>query len=385
MEFNMKKRFISILLAAVFLTGIVSVYPVSAAETPTLTVASVTGSAGSQVSVTIAVSNNPGVCTARLNVAYDSKLTLVSAVNGSLLPSAMYQEPPTGSNPGAYIWASTTNSTANGTLLTLNFQVAADASGLLPVTVTYGTNDIHNASETPVAFTIVNGGVSVFNTPLIYGSDITAKYNNEFIYKISITNNPGFVATVINLNYDTNKLQYIPYGSNTDGAVGDVFEGVENSFVINEQQTATGVVIVASGSVYNATDDGVLFNLKFKVIDNTFDTTKINLTVPELIGFGGVQPSFDVVSGVITRDISEPILIGKLGDASNDGNVTAYDAVVVLRVVAGLQSAPTGNVFKLANVNNDSNITAYDAVLILRYVAGLSTGYNIGQPFYVDP
>jgi Cohesin domain. len=316
----MKKKVLGIIIATALLFSFASIQTFAVTGTPTITVNGASGTAGSQVSVTLSVANNPGISSARLNVAYNSALTLISAQNGGLIPNAMFQGPPAGANPATYIWASTENSTANGTLLTLTFSIAADAQGSLPVSVTYGANDILNVDDANVNFNVVNSSVEVIaSTPEIYGSNLTAKYNNEFEYAISIKNNPGFVATTLNISYDKTKLEYIPYGANTSDAKGEVFDFVGSTFVINETKTDTGVVIIASASAYNATADGVLFNLKFKVIDNTFTTTQIGVDVTELRGSGGTSPSFIETPGTITRDTSsQPVLVGVLGDASGD-------------------------------------------------------------------
>jgi len=67
-----------------------------------------------------------------------------------------------------------------------------------------------------------------------------------------------------------------------------------------------------------------------------------------------------------------------LGDANNDRSVTAFDAVVVLQLVAGISSA-SENTNLVCDVNGDGNVTAFDAVLILQNVAGMSTGFPIGD------
>ena len=71
-----------------------------------------------------------------------------------------------------------------------------------------------------------------------------------------------------------------------------------------------------------------------------------------------------------------------LGDANGDGNITAFDAVVILQIVAGMLT-PSETQMISSNVNGDvSGITAFDAVLILQHIAGMSPGYLIGEPVY---
>ena len=58
------------------------------------------------------------------------------------------------------------------------------------------------------------------------------------------------------------------------------------------------------------------------------------------------------------------------GDVSEDGTVTAYDAVLILQYVVGLIPLSQSQQ-QIADVSDDGTISAYDAALILRYVVGL--------------
>jgi len=74
--------------------------------------------------------------------------------------------------------------------------------------------------------------------------------------------------------------------------------------------------------------------------------------------------------------------IGLLGDADMDGDITAYDAVVILQIIAGTLTASDAQSI-LCNINRDvSGTTAYDAVLLLGYVAGLDSVDPIGEMQY---
>jgi Alpha-L-rhamnosidase N-terminal domain./Bacterial alpha-L-rhamnosidase. len=63
------------------------------------------------------------------------------------------------------------------------------------------------------------------------------------------------------------------------------------------------------------------------------------------------------------------------GDANQDGQITAFDAVIALQVVAGLITADD-TLKTVIDVNLDNNVTAYDAVMILQYVAGLISDFH---------
>ena len=58
------------------------------------------------------------------------------------------------------------------------------------------------------------------------------------------------------------------------------------------------------------------------------------------------------------------------GDADNDGVITAKDAIIVLRISAGLRP-PTPYEVCACDVNNDVAIRSNDAIIILRMAVGL--------------
>jgi hypothetical protein len=64
------------------------------------------------------------------------------------------------------------------------------------------------------------------------------------------------------------------------------------------------------------------------------------------------------------------------GDVSGDGNVTAYDASLVLQFVVGLRNLSSVE-RKAADVTNDGNVTALDAALILQHTVGLITQFPV--------
>jgi hypothetical protein len=59
------------------------------------------------------------------------------------------------------------------------------------------------------------------------------------------------------------------------------------------------------------------------------------------------------------------------GDVDRDGNITATDARVILRIAVGLEHADT-DIFNIADFNSDGSITATDARSVLRRAVGLS-------------
>lgn len=64
---------------------------------------------------------------------------------------------------------------------------------------------------------------------------------------------------------------------------------------------------------------------------------------------------------------------GKRGDINADGKITAVDALMVLKYVAGSEELSEMRVLR-ADMNKDSNVTAIDARWILQTAAGLTPG-----------
>lgn len=72
--------------------------------------------------------------------------------------------------------------------------------------------------------------------------------------------------------------------------------------------------------------------------------------------------------------IPSPLPPLKYGDVSGDGDVTAYDASLVLQYVVGLTDFETAQK-QAADVTNDGSVTALDAALILQHTVGLITKF----------
>ena len=91
-----------------------------------------------------------------------------------------------------------------------------------------------------------------------------------------------------------------------------------------------------------------------------------------------IQDSVILIAGVGVNDEAGPLVAAIvdakyiLGDVDGDGKITASDAAVILRTVAGVESL-TGSQESAGNVDGDTRITASDAAKILRVVAGLDT------------
>ena len=131
---------------------------------PTIMVSNATASAGAtNVEITVALKNNPGVTSLLMKIAFDdSALDLVSmtyntAIGGTGIPNT------TTSSPVTAYWADGFNDViGDWTFVTLTFNVSSTAAaGDYAISVTYNADDVFNATEENVNFAIINGKITV--------------------------------------------------------------------------------------------------------------------------------------------------------------------------------------------------------------------------------
>ena len=125
------KKLLVMLLALVVCVGMLSVVA-SAAGSPSLSVSSVSGKAGENVSVDVTLSNNPGIAMLEFDIEYDTEcLALVSmTANDAVLEDAAAKT--------RYIWVTSEegNCSNNGKILTITFTIKEGATGEAAVKVT---------------------------------------------------------------------------------------------------------------------------------------------------------------------------------------------------------------------------------------------------------
>lgn len=153
-------------------------------DAPQIVVSDSTGMVGQQVSVTIALVNNPGVASMMLSVGYDDDvLTLVSVTDGGQLGTAVHSDN-YAACPYTLTWANdlaTENYIYNGEIVTLTFEVVEGAQlGQTSVTVYYDYDnfDIFNVDGEEVWFEMVDGSVNVIDV-LIGDVNSDGKVNTQ--------------------------------------------------------------------------------------------------------------------------------------------------------------------------------------------------------------
>lgn len=162
-KFNFTKSFIAICMTVILLVSVFTVSAV-AAEKANITVSTTSVEQGKSVKVTVSINNNPGIWGLRFNVGYNHNiLTLKSADAGTVFSQGEITAPPS-LDQKEYIFMADrsdfTNTTANGELVTLTFDVKSDAN-IKEYPITLKLEDAITADATTVDVAAVNGSVSV--------------------------------------------------------------------------------------------------------------------------------------------------------------------------------------------------------------------------------
>ncbi len=164
-----KKLLAWVLLVCLCVCG-VPIFAQEAYTEPTLCVQDASSCAGDIVQVQVVMHNNPGIVSMQLDVEYDpTVLTLIGVSDGGLIGSYAHSDQ-LSLCPYRLTWVNdlaTRNYTANGTIVTLTFEVnSTAAAGEYAVIASYTKNnfEIFNCNAQEVDFNTVIGSVSVFET-----------------------------------------------------------------------------------------------------------------------------------------------------------------------------------------------------------------------------
>ena len=182
------KRIISFILCVVMLCSCISIHAMASQGDPTVALSSAQGSAGQTVSITAAISNNPGIVSMYLKLEYDvSRLQLISVVDHGLLNGQTFGRE-LEDYPYALTWddsVAASNNTANGDLVTLSFKIREDApAGDAEIRLS-NADGILDFDLNDVDFAFVSGRVSVVehvahseitSADMELGTDISVNY-----------------------------------------------------------------------------------------------------------------------------------------------------------------------------------------------------------------
>ncbi|MBE6688896.1 MAG: hypothetical protein E7588_06415 [Ruminococcaceae bacterium] len=193
-----------------------------AAENGVITVEKVEIQQGETVAeVKINVTDNPGLIFAKMNVSFDSSLTLIAVADGGIWGHANH--PKDKANPYPLYWNNGTveeDFTENGTIVTLTFSVPENiVAGVYPINLSVVQNSTFNYDDEDVNFNVVNGSITVKSASKISGEMIGAQMRNDGIAGLRFGNK-------FNVN---NSFLTSLTGGNTYNTLGAVFaDGISN-------------------------------------------------------------------------------------------------------------------------------------------------------------
>ena len=104
----------------------------------------------------------------------------------------------------------------------------------------------------------------------------SAEAEADGIVKVPVTveNNPGFTASLVNVTFDGKVLEYMGYEK------GDVISDYE--FVPKDNSVS---ILHSEAELKDTTKNGTMYTLKFKVIGKAGDKSEVKLNIPEDGGF----------------------------------------------------------------------------------------------------
>ena len=175
----------------------------------------------------------------------------------------------------------------------------------------------------------------------------------EVTLETDVSNVTGYEATI---EFDPEKLQ-----------VMDV-SGEDMADPVMEIDNEEGTIFLTQAQAEGA-DAPEMAEIEFEVVGmENGEEANVSLVGSESAVFDPDGETYytDWDDGKVT------VLEGQLGDVNADGEITAGDAVIVQRYLAGLPTeVPADQIEMLGDVNQDGEITSADVTYILQIVAGI--------------
>lgn len=193
-------------------------------------------------------------------------------------------------------------------------------------------------------FTVSAAGVTYSAT------SVAGKKGDTVTVTVKLSSDVEIWGANVMLSYDSSELEYI------DSSAGNV----ASTYSLHNEDSSVNY----SGTF--SLKKGTVFTVKFKILKSS-GTSSLKLTSTENIDKDGKEYTCTVTQGKITVLDSSALI----GDANDDGKVTAVDARCILQHVAGIKYL-TEYQSLLTDMNGDGSVTAVDARVILQKVAGLA-------------
>ena len=184
---------------------------------------------------------------------------------------------------------------------------------------------------------------------------------------ISITDNPGIVVMMLQLNYDKDILKLIGVSNTNSIFSNPVHTGDYNLLPFN----MSWLMLIGKG--INNTENGLLVTLTFEILADTEPGETdilISYAYSDVLNANYLQTYFDVKNGKV--EILPP---KKTGDVNEDEIISLIDVLLLRRFLVGGYNINEGDINTFnADVNNDAVVGMVDVLILRQYIVG---GYNI--------
>lgn len=156
------KRLFTFFLSALIAFGVILTVPVSAFETPTITVSNTEGTVEEEITLAVGLESNPGVIAVGIQIEYDSSVLELKGAAGKDFAGVDFG--PLTDQKLNITWedALNQNNTNDGVLAELTFLIKnGSETGDYDVSVSYDEENIFNSGYTNVYFDVKSGKVTV--------------------------------------------------------------------------------------------------------------------------------------------------------------------------------------------------------------------------------
>ena len=264
------RKILIILMCALLLINVNIVLATD--ESPTVSCGKVTGNQGETVEVTVDLANCEGFINIGLEIGYNSDVLTLENVTNGVLGAQMTKAQYLTANPYNITWNAAENVIFNGTLVTLRFRIADNASvGNYPITVSYykgrnGNNqdgvtvnydeDLHSLGLTYVSGNI-RVGTEGYEEPIVSINGQNGHVGETVDVTVDLANSTGFINIGLEIGYDSEVL-----------TLESVTNGVTGAQMTKAQYLTANPYNITWNAAENVTYNGTMATLRFRIANN---------------------------------------------------------------------------------------------------------------------
>lgn len=193
---------------------------------------------------------------------------------------------------------------------------------------------------------------------------VDSKAGAEVVVPVIISDNKGICESKFVLNYDNAILAPVNVEVGEVFVSGSMHTDIEN--ISDDKNTLT--VTWENNSIADNVENGIIFNVKFKVSEDAQEgetSVSLNKEQIEIINADGEDISINAISGGVNIKGLEITY----GDVNCDGRINIIDIVLLRKYNANIPVEITETGLLAADVNCDGEISNKDILLMRKYVA----------------